>query len=173
LKPTDIVVVGQEPASVRVLDKKGQPVPLDESGQPMARLTAEARDPALPPSDPPTRQLFAHDDRNRDTVLRLWTESDTVEYQCDEPFTIDEVMRTGWNIYGAPDNPFERERGRTPYEATEERTSTTAAGQPKSVWKWTSGVVPASANNQQYKPTFKIRGESIDPDVVCGDPPPN
>jgi hypothetical protein len=60
-----------------------------------------------------------------------------------------------------------------PYKATKERTSTTDAhGNPKFVWKWTSGVVPASANNQQYKATFKIRGQKIDPDVVCGDPPP-
>ena len=38
--------------------------------------------------------------------------------------------------------------------------------------EWTSGVLPAKANNQQYKPTLKIGREEIDPDIVCGDPPP-
>ena len=72
LKPTDIVVIGREAASVRVVDKNGKPVPLNASGQPASRSTAAQR------------QLFAHDDRNKDTVLRVWTESDTIEYQCDE-----------------------------------------------------------------------------------------
>ena len=49
----------------------------------------------------------------------------------------------------------------------------TTRWKPEYVWTWTSGVVPASANNQQYKATFKIGGELIDPDVVCGDPPPS
>ena len=154
LKPFDIVVIGQEAASVRVVDKNGKAVPLHASG------------------DSPTLRLFAHDDRHKDTVLRVWTSSDTVEYQCDRKFEIVKVERANWNIHGAPPNPFEAERGRTPYEATEERT-TDASGKPKSEWKWTSGVVPASANNQQYKTTFKIDGKLIDPDVVCGDPPPN
>ena len=34
------------------------------------------------------------------------------------------------------------------------------------MWVWTSGLLPATANNQQYKMTFKIDGELIDPDVV-------
>ena len=157
LEPTDIVVVGNKPASVRTVDSSGKPVtsPLP-AGQPE-----------------PTRHLFPHDDRNTDTVLRVWTESDTIEYQCDEEFEIVQMERAGWRLFGAPDNPFEKERGETPYKATKERTSTIDAdGNPGFVWKWTSGVVPATANNQQYKATFKIRGELIDPDVVCGDPPP-
>ena len=72
----------------------------------------------------PTRHLFPHDDRNTDTVLRVWTESDTIEYQCDEEFEIVQMERAGWKLFGAPDNPFERERGETPYKATKERTST-------------------------------------------------
>ena len=157
LEPTDIVVVGNKPASVRTVDSSGKPVtsPLP-AGQPE-----------------PTRHLFPHDDRHTDTVLRVWTESDTIEYQCDEEFEIVRMERAGWKLFGAPDNPFEGERGAAPYKATKERTSRIDAdGNPKSVWKWTSGIVPASANNQQYKATFKIRGEEIDPDVVCGDPPP-
>jgi hypothetical protein len=164
LKPTDIVVVRFEPASLRVLNKDGKPV---------APHTADTPNSAALPGEPTTKHLHAHDDRHRDTVLRVWTESDTVEYQCDEEFEIVRMERAGWKLFGAPDNPFERERGATPYKATKERTSTNDAdGNPKFVWKWTSGVVPALANNQQYKATFKIRGEEIDPDVVCGDPPP-
>ena len=53
------------------------------------------------------RRLFAHDHHHRDTVLRVWTESDTIEYQCDEQFEIVQVERAGWKIYGAPENPFE------------------------------------------------------------------
>jgi hypothetical protein len=165
LKPTDIVVIGSEPASLRVLNKNGKPV---------APRTADASHSAAPPSEPSKKHLHPHDDRNRDTVLRVWTESDTIEYQCDEEFEIVRMERAGWKLFGAPDNPFERERGATPYKATKERTSTIDAdGNPKFAWKWTSGVVPASANNQQFKATFRIRGKLIDPDVVCGSPPPN
>jgi hypothetical protein len=164
LKPTDIVVMGSEPASVRVLDKDGKPV---------APRTADTPNSAALPGEALTRHLFAHDHTHTDTVLRVWTESDTIEYQCDEEFEIVRMERAGWKLFGAPDNPFARDGGETPYKATKEPTSTTGAdGNPKFVWKWTSGKVPASANNQQYKATFKIRGKLVDPDVVCGDPPP-
>jgi hypothetical protein len=136
LKPTDIVVIGREPASLRTVDNSG---------------TA-------------TRRLFAHDDGHRDTVLKVWTESDTVEYQCDVPFAIQEVAKSGQNrITAAPDNPFERGRGSTPYPAVRENN----------VHTWTSDTVPATANDQQYKMTFLIDGQEVDPDIVCGDPPPN
>jgi len=167
LRPTDIVVVGSEPASVRVLDKKGQPVPLDESGQPALPASGSASTPPLR-SDSPTRRLFAHDDGHKDTVLRVWTESATVEYQPSTPFEIVKVERAGWRIYGAPDDPFAAKDKRAPYKAVEMR-----AGSGKTLWTWKSDVVPASANNQQYKATFRIDGEEIDPDVVCGDPPPS
>ena len=169
LKPTDIVVMGSEPASVRVLDKDGKPVPLDENGQPVP--PDESRQRTSGSTAATTRRLFAHDDRHKDTVLRVWTESDTVEYQCDRPFTIEEVKRAGWHIHRSPANLFARERQGTPYTAVEDRTMD-ASGNLKVVFKWTSGTVPASANNQQYKMTFKIDGELIDPDIVCGDPPP-
>jgi hypothetical protein len=160
LKPTDIVVIGPEPASVRSIDSSGKP--------------STALSPASQQPEPkPTKKLFPHDDHNRDTVLRVWTESDKIEYQCDQEFEILQVDKAGWKLFGAPDNPFERERGATPYKATKERTSTIdAAGNPEFVWKWTSGVLSATADNQQYKATFKIGGQRIDPDVVCGDPPP-
>jgi hypothetical protein len=78
------------------------------------------------------------------------------------------VERAGWRIYGAPDDPFAAKDKRAPYKAVEMR-----AGSGKTLWTWKSDVVPASANNQQYKATFRIDGEEIDPDVVCGDPPPS
>jgi hypothetical protein len=136
LKPTDIVVVGREAASVR-----------EETGQ--------------------ARQLVAHDHHHTDTVLPVWTESDTIEYQCDEPFTIVGVKRAGWKIHGAPENPFGL--GEVEYIA-QERTSDPDA---KAIWVWTSGFLPASANNQQYKMSFRIDGQDIDPDIVCGNPPPS
>jgi hypothetical protein len=110
------------------------------------------------------RELCRHDDRNRDTVLRVWTESDTIEYQCDQQFEIVKVERAGWKIYGAPDDPF---GNGGPYMAQEKPR----AGQ-KPLWVWTSGLLPSRANNQQYKMTFKIGGQLVDPDVACGDPPP-
>ena len=155
LKPTDIVAIGQEAASVRVVDENDEAVPLDESGQPVRRSTA---------------RLFPHDDRNRDTVLRVWTESDTIEYQCDKEFEIVKVERAGWKIYGSPENLFEPDRpfdGSFTYKAEKRTTG------GKLIWFWKSGVLPARANNQQYKMTFKIGNEKIDPDVVCGDPPPS
>ncbi len=108
LEPTDIVVVGREPASVRKVDSSGKPV--------SAKLTIEADRTASEPQQ--TRKLFAHDDHHRDTVLRVWTESDTIEYQCDEKFEIVGVERAGWKIYDAPDNPFGNGR---PYRAQEWR----------------------------------------------------
>jgi len=149
LKPTDIVVIRGEPASVRVVASKGL-------------------------GEPPTRRLFAHDDRHQDTVLRVWTDSDTIEYQSDVEFQIVEMNRAGWHIYASPENPFEDARGPLPYVATNQPDpALVAPGQPTTVWTWISGKVPASANNQQYKMTFRIAGQLVDPDVVCGDPPPS
>jgi hypothetical protein len=138
LKSTDIVVVGLEPASVRTVDSEG---------------------------NPKKRELDPHNDRNKDTVLRVWTESDTIEYQCDEPFEIVRVEQAGWKIYGAPDDPFGIGG---PYTAQQRPR---AQGQ-NPLWVWRSGLLPARANNQQYKMTFRIGGVEIDPDVACGDPPP-
>jgi hypothetical protein len=153
LKPTDIVVIGKEPASVRLVDKDGHGAARAASGAPSSDLT---------------RRLFAHNHCHQDTVLRVWTDSDTVEYQCDRAFEIVRVERSGWKLYGTAEDPFENSREKAPYRATEARD---ASGKP--VWTWKSGVVPASANNQQYKATFLIDGQEIDPDVVCGDPPPS
>ena len=133
LSPTDIVVVGRDPASVVNKNRK--------------------------------RQLAAHDHHETATVLRVWTEADTIEYQCDEPFEIVRVKRAGWKIHGAPENLFGI--GEANYKAQERNLP---GGRKQYVW--TSGFVPASANNQQYKASFKIGGKLIDPDVVCGSPPP-
>jgi hypothetical protein len=133
LKPTDIVVVGREPASVRRPRQK--------------------------------RQLFGHNDQNKDTVLRVWTESDTIEYRCDQPFEIRKVQKAGWRIHAAPNDPFGKGK---PYRARPEQR---AGG--RQLWVWRSGVLPATANNQQYKMTFRVGRQLIDPDVVCGSPPPS
>ncbi len=140
LKPTDIVVVGREPASVR--------------------KTARGR------------KLMAHDHHHTDTVLGVWTESDTIEYQCDRRFEIVKVEKEGWKIYNAPDNPFGS--GKVGYKAQKRQL-----GRGKEQYFWTSSVLPATANNQQYKMTFKIfdengkNGKLVDPDIVCGNPPPS
>jgi hypothetical protein len=144
LKPTDIVVVGREPASVRTVDSEG---------------------------NPKERALDAHNHHHKDTVLPVWTESDTIEYQCDRRFEIVKVEKEGWKIYNAPDNPFGS--GKVDYKAQERQL-----GRGKKQYFWTSSVLPATANNQQYKMTFKIfdengkNGKLVDPDIVCGNPPP-
>jgi len=139
LQPTDIVVIGRKPASLLTVDSSGGRA---------------------------SRRLFAHDDGNRHAVLRVFTDSDTIEYQCEEKFEIVRVEKAGWKIYGTADNPF---RGRLPYKAKR----TESAGGGRSLWVWTSKKLKLAANNQQYKATFRIGRKLIDPDVVCGDPPPN
>lgn len=150
LEPTDIVVIRQQPASVRTVDEKEKPVSAEVAQQSPRGLT---------------RKLFAHSHEHTDTVLRVWTESDTIEYQCDEPFTIVEMKRAGWKLHGTPEDPFTNTK---PWEA---KKRDRAQGE-KDLWVWTSSPLPASANNQQYKMTFEIDSRKIDPDVVCGNPPP-
>jgi len=167
LKPTDIVVIGSQPASVRVFNRDRKPG---------AHHAVDTPNSAALPGELPIKRLGPHDDRSGDTVLRVWTESDTIEYQCDVPFEIVEVNRAGWKMYDAPDNPFGV--GKVKYTARERKSDT----DEKPIWVWTSGLLPARANNQQYKMTFRIGGrfidgelvggELVDPDVVCGDPPP-
>jgi hypothetical protein len=164
LKPTDIVVVGREPASVRTIDSSDKPVsvnPINEA----SRAPLPSGQPSRTQS---TRELCAHDDRNRDTVLRVWTESDTIEYQCDVPFEIVRVNKAGWKIYDAPDDPFGNSK-----DGYKAHIRDAEGENQRPLWVWTSGLLPARANNQQYKMTFKIGDEEIDPDVVCGDPPPS
>jgi len=151
LKPTDIVAIGQEAASVRVVDKHGKPVSLNTAKKPGRKAK---------------RRLFGHDDGNKDTVLRVWTKSDTIEYRCEVPFTIVAVEKAGWKIHGSADNPFANKK---PYKA--QQVEGTKGGKP--LWVWKSSPLRATANNQQYKMTFKIGKELVDPDVVCGDPPPS
>jgi hypothetical protein len=154
LTPTDIVVVGRETASVRTVDSSGKPVSANATKQEGQTASEEKPEP----------RLFAHDDRHRDTVLRVWTESDTIEYQCDVEFKITKVERAGWKIHGAPPDPF---GGAPPYNA--KQISPEGGG---SFWARTSSALPATANNQQYKMTFEINGKKVDPDVICGFPPP-
>ena len=66
--------------------------------------------------------MVSHEEHHADTVLRVWTESDTIEYQCDEPFEIVRVERAGWKIYDAPDNPFGF--GEVKYIAQERKSDT-------------------------------------------------
>ena len=76
------------------------------------------------------------------------------------------MKRAGWKMYDAPDNPFGNERCDLQGPAKESRNGR------KHYLSGTSGLLPATANNQQYKMTFLIDGKKVDPDVVCGDPPP-
>ena len=86
------------------------------------------------------------------------------------------MKRAGWKIYDAPDNPFGF--GEVKYTAQERKSDTGK----KPIWVWTSGLLPARANNQQYKMKFRIGGEFIDGELVggnlailpsVGDPPPS
>jgi hypothetical protein len=129
-------------------------------------IVVVGREPASVVNKERRRQLAAHDHHITDTVLRVWTEADTIEYQCDEPFEIVSVEKAGWKIHGAPDNPFGI--GKANYKAQER-----SLPGGKKQYVWTSGFLPATANNQQYKASFRIGGQLIDPDVVCGSPPPS
>jgi hypothetical protein len=161
LEPTDIVVVGRNAASVLTVDDSGKPV--SANAKPMsANATTQASQTASDAKR--TRKLFAHDDHNSNTVLPVWTESDTIEYQCDQKFEITKIKRAGWKIYGAPEDPFVHRK--RPYVSEQEERD------GRQMWIWTSGTLPAAANNQQYKMSFTINGEEIDPDVICGNPPP-
>jgi hypothetical protein len=97
----------------------------------------------------------------------VWTESDRVQWQCSQPFEVIRIEKApspGFQALGpgVPTNPFHV--ALTPYASHQEggrhviQTSTARR----------------EANGQQYKITFSLSltKRVVDPDMVCGEPPP-
>jgi hypothetical protein len=107
--------------------------------------------------------LVPHDYAIRHAAIRLYTESDVITWECDRPFRIvstEKVSDPLWQAQGSPDNPF---YVGPPFD-----------GNPVSDvrYKAESSTTKAAANGQQYKVTIMIGDRLIDPDYVCGSPPP-
>jgi hypothetical protein len=107
--------------------------------------------------------LVQHDDAIRHAAIRVFTESDVIEWECNEAFTIESTEKADhpiWQKNGTPDNPFYTG---PPFDG--ERLS-------NGRFRARSSKTRAEANDQQYKAFIKIGDRLIDPDYVCGDPPP-
>ena len=97
----------------------------------------------------------------RETVLKVWTESDVIEWQSDRPFaivTIEKAEPPAPSVASAPKNPF---YGDIPFNAASS----------DSTYKYQTPKLRASANGQQYKISLRIDGRLVDPDIICGSPP--
>jgi hypothetical protein len=107
--------------------------------------------------------LVAHDMAIKHAAIRVYTESDQIEWECDRAFTIASTEKAHnpiWYQPGTPDNPF---YAGPPFVA--ECGSDTR-------YRARSSTTTAAANGQQYKVTITIGGRDVDPDYVCGNPPP-
>jgi len=119
-----------------------------------------------PRNKPPDMKLLRHDPNgHKETVLRVWTESDRVEWQAAQAFEITNIQKApapGFQAAGAgvPANPFYD--AVTPYAAKESGGFYTIQ----------TSTARKEANGQQYKITFRIAGRLVDPDIACGFPPP-
>lgn len=117
-----------------------------------------------PASFLPNDTLIAHDPRgHRETILRVWTESDRIEWQSDRLFKIVKIDKAGppaVTISDAPKDPF---YSGMPYVGA-------LVGEKD--YKIQSSKLMASANNQQYKISLQVDDRVVDPDIICGSPPP-
>jgi hypothetical protein len=106
--------------------------------------------------------LVPHDEAIKKSMVRLWSELDIIEWECDRPFVIVDLRKAHNGFYVnalAPDDPF---HVMPPYK------SDISGARHRVV----SSAMKTSANNQQYKFRIQVNGEIFDPDVVCGTPPP-
>jgi hypothetical protein len=108
--------------------------------------------------------LVPHDYAIRHAAIRMYTDSDTIAWECDQPFTIvstEKVTEPIWCANGTPDNPF--------------YSGPPFCGQPvgNGCFRAESSMTMAAANGQQYKVSIMIGDRLIDPDYVCGSPPPS
>jgi hypothetical protein len=106
-------------------------------------------------------RLVDHDDAIPHSMIRMWTESDVIEWEADTPFVILSVVKAepATAIYSrddSPDNPF---YVGPPYASDSHHVVR-------------SSIVKDTAHDQQYKVSIQIGGRTIDPDFVCGSPPP-
>ncbi len=109
------------------------------------------------------RTLVPHGSAIREAAIRVYTESDIIEWESDQAFTIVSTEKshdpiwykdgtTDFPFYSGP--PFESSSGSGAYHRTQ------------------SSTTRREANGQQYKVSIRIGNRLIDPDYVCGDPPP-
>jgi hypothetical protein len=110
-------------------------------------------------------RLHDHEDPavHRKTILPVFTESDVIEWRADQRFEITSVGKPAHPEFaqqGTPDQPF--------YENPPYRSS---ASNGQHIAR--SSKIKREANGQQYKVNIKIGDRDVDPDFVCGDPPPN
>ena len=108
--------------------------------------------------------LVPHDQAIKHAAIRMYTESDQIEWECDQAFEIvstEKAHQPIWYQPGTPDNPF--------------LTGPPFMGECGSDTRYRarSSQTSAAANGQQYKVTIRIGGRDIDPDYVCGSPPPS
>jgi hypothetical protein len=109
-------------------------------------------------------RLVPHDAAIQHAAIRMFTESDVIEWQSDAPFEIvstEKVDKPIWSKGGSPDNPFYEG---PPFDGG-------GCGQD-AIYRARSSKTKDAANGQQYKVTIKIGNRLVDPDYVCGNPPP-
>ena len=109
------------------------------------------------------RKLVPHGSAIQEAAIRVYTESDVIEWESDQAFTIVSTEKSHnpiWHQGGTPDNPF---HSGPPF------VSSSGNG---AYHRARSSMTRSEANGQQYKVSIRIGGRLIDPDYVCGDPPP-
>jgi hypothetical protein len=110
------------------------------------------------------RKLEDHDLAIRHAAIRMFTESDVIEWESDAPFSIESTAKAEnpiWHRDGTPDNPFHTG---PPFDS---------APHDNGRHKARSSTTTKDANGQQYKVSIRLSdGRLVDPDYVCGDPPP-
>ena len=107
--------------------------------------------------------LVRHETAVREAAIRVYTESDVIEWVCDQAFSIVSTEKSHnpiWREPTAPDNPFYTG---PPYDA--------GCG-ADTRYRAQSTKTRKEANGQQYKVSIRIGTRLIDPDYVCGSPPP-
>lgn len=109
------------------------------------------------------RTLVPHDVAIRHAAIRVYTESDVIEWESDRAFTIvstEKAHNPIWYKDGTPDNPF---YSGPPFES---RCGSGTHHRAR------SSTTRQEADGQQYKVSIRIGDRLIDPDYVCGTPPP-
>jgi hypothetical protein len=107
--------------------------------------------------------LVPHNAAIAEAVIRVWTESDTIEWMSEQAFAIVSTQKADhpiWDRPGTPNDPFHTS---PPFDA-----APGADGR----YRAQSSTTRKEANGQQYKVTISIANRLVDPDYVCGSPPP-
>lgn len=109
------------------------------------------------------RRLVRHEYAILEAAIRVFTESDVVEWVSEDAFTIvstEKAERPIWYQPGTPENPF---HAGPPFDSISGSDNR---------YRARSSTTRKEANGQQYKVSIRIGNRLIDPDYVCGNPPP-